>query len=95
MLLRTRYEKQSVVSSEDDLERVIRMDATTFEFSALNACGETWYPEEALSPTLLVELGWCLIKHCKAPEGERPAAIKQIEEKATELERYLSAHPQT
>ena len=93
MLLRTRYEEQSVISSES-VERVIRTDGTSFEFSTPNASGETWYPEKPLSPTLLAELGWCLIHYCKAPPGDRPGWAKQIEDKAGELERYLSEHPQ-
>jgi hypothetical protein len=92
MLVRTRYEQQSVVSTED-VERIIRMDGTTFEFSALNAYGETWSPQERLSPLLLVELGASLIDYAKAPVSERSAALKQIENKATELEQYLSEHP--
>lgn len=94
MLLRTRYEEQSVVSTRD-VERIIRMDGTSFEFSARNAYGETWSPQEPSSPLLLVELGATLIEYAKAAVGDRPGAIKHIEDKATELERYLSEHPQT
>ena len=94
MLLRTRYEEQSVVSTRD-VERIIRTDGTSFEFSALNAYGETWSPQEPSSPLLLVELGATLINYSKAPAGERPGVMKQIEDKASELEKYLSEHPQT
>jgi hypothetical protein len=94
MLLRTRYEEQSVVSTRD-VERIIRTDGTSFEFSALNAYGETWSPQGATSPLLLVELGATLIEYSKAVVSERAGAMKHIEDKATELERYLSEHPPT
>jgi hypothetical protein len=93
MLLRTRFEEQSVVSTRD-VERIIRTDGTSFEFSALNASGETWSPQEPTSPLLLVEVGAALIDYSKAPAGERASAMKRIEDKAAELERYLSEHPQ-
>jgi hypothetical protein len=90
MLLRTRYREQDVRSSGD---RVIGTDGTTFEFSAWNAYGETWSPEERLSPLLFVELGASLVDYCKATSGDRPAAAKEIENKAAQLEQYLNEHP--
>lgn len=92
MLLRTRYREQDVISSHE-MERIIGTDGTTFEFAVWNAYGETWSPDERLSPLLLVELGESLVGYCKAIPGERPAATKEIENKAAQLEQYLNEHP--
>jgi hypothetical protein len=92
MLLRTRYREQDVVSSHE-VERIIGTDGVTFEFAVWNAYGETWSPEERMSPLLLVELGESLVGYCKAAPGERPAATKEIENKAAQLEQYLNEHP--
>jgi hypothetical protein len=90
MLLRTRYREQDVSSS---VERVIGTDGTTFEFSVWNAYGQTWSPEERLSPLLFVELGASLVDYCKATPPDQPAAAKQIESKSAQLEQYLNEHP--
>jgi len=92
MLLRTRYREQDVISSRE-VERVIGTDGVTYEFAVWNACGKTWSPEERMSPRLLVELGESLVAYCRIASGERPAAMKEIENKAVQLEQYLNDHP--
>ena len=82
MLLRTRYPEQSSRGA----------DGTTFEFGIWCVYGETWSPDERKSPLLFVELGDSLIGYCKAAPAERPAAAKEVEDKATQLDKYLDEH---
>ena len=82
MLLRTHY-------SEQDTDG---LDGTTFEFAIWSAYGKTWSPDERKSPLLFIELGDSLIEYCKAPPVKRPAAMKIIEKKAEQLEKYLNDH---
>ena len=84
MLLRTRFPEGSKEAGDD---------GTTYEFGIWCRYGETWSPQERKSPLLFVELGESLISYCKATSAERPAAAKEIETRAAELETYLTAHP--
>lgn len=69
------------------------LDGTAYEFATWCVYGETCSPQERKSPMLFIELGDSLIAYCKAAPAERPAAAKKIEEKATQLEKYLDEHP--
>lgn len=82
MLLLTRYPEQDSTGN----------DGTTFEFGVWCVYGETWSPNERKSPLLFVELGDSLIGYCKAAPAERPAAAKEVEDKAARLEKYLNEH---
>jgi hypothetical protein len=82
MLLRTRYTEESGGG----------VDGVTYEFSTWCVYGETWSPQERKSPLLLIELGKSLIAYCKAAPAERPAAAREIENKAAQLENYLNEH---
>jgi hypothetical protein len=83
MLLRTRYPEASSAG----------LDGTTYEFATWHVYGETWSPQERKSPLLFVELGESLIGYCKASPAERSTAIKEIENQAAQLEKYLDEHP--
>jgi hypothetical protein len=82
MLLRTRYNEQPSVGA----------DGTMFEFGIWCVYGETWSPTERKSPLLFIELGDSLIAYCKAAPAERPAAAKEVEDKAAQLDKYLNEH---
>lgn len=82
MLLRTRYPEQSSLGA----------DGTTFEFGIWCVYGETWSPDKRKSPLLFVELGDSLIGYCKAAPAERSAAAKEVEDKATQLDKYLDEY---
>ena len=86
MLLRTGYPQ----AGEGDGRG---LDGVTFEFATRNVYGTTWSPHERKSPLLFIELGDSLIAYCKAAPAERPAATKEIENKAEQLEKYLNKHP--
>jgi|GEM_PF-2640527 len=82
MLHQTRYEFKDAEGA----------DGTTYEFGVWRAYGETWSPHERKSPLLLVEIGESLIGYCKAAPADRPAAEKEIENRAALLEKYLNEH---
>lgn len=84
MLLRTRY--------PDPDTSYGGFDGDTYEFAMWCRYGEIWSPSQRQSPLLFVELGNSLIAYCKAAPAERPAASKAIEDKATQLEKYLEEH---
>lgn len=83
MLYRTRYFETNAMIA----------DGTTVEFGMWGIYGETHSPMEHTSPWLFIELGEGLIQYCKAAPAERPAAAKEIESKAAQLEQYLDKHP--
>lgn len=68
-------------------------DGTTVEFGIWQVYGKTHSPMERKSPALFIALGESLISYCKATPAGRPAAAKEIESKAAQLEQYLNKLP--
>ncbi len=83
MLFQTRYFETNAAIA----------DGVTYEFGIWYHYGEAHSPQERKSPLLFIELGESLITYCKAAPAERPAAAKEIENKAAQLEKYLKKHP--
>ncbi|MCB1086255.1 MAG: hypothetical protein KDM63_04365 [Verrucomicrobiae bacterium] len=66
------------------------LDGVTYEFAMWCRYGEIWSPNQRKSPLLFIELGESLINLCKATPEDRESALKDIEEKAAQLEIYLN-----
>lgn len=68
------------------------LDGTTYEFETGKGRGEVWSPQLKNSPQLLVEVGASLVDYCKAPEEKKAEALKDIDTKIGNLEKYLDEH---
>jgi hypothetical protein len=64
------------------------MDGVTIEFWRHGMYGHTSSPVGD-APRLFVDRGRSVINYCSVPEGQRPKALKDVEEKCRALEQYL------